>query len=719
MSKRVRPRLIGSILLTLTSAVYGTSWTAAQAAAQATYYASPTGSGSTCSQASPCSITAARDKVRTVNANMTGDIVVYLLPGDYHLDSTIAFNETDSGTNGYNVSYRSQGGTGAARLLGGKRVTGWAQYSGNIYRAQVGTSWGFDDLFENEVRAVKARTPNVNTSYGASSTSQGPYLFNEAYDNNSHTVFQYRAGDVNPAGWNLSGMQAVVYSGGHYNWISNIIPIAGVDAANRRITLSQSTDYPLTANGRYFVQGDLSLLDSPGEYYLDKAGGYLYYYPRATPIADQNIVAPVVHSILSFAGSSESAPVHNIVVDGLTLEYSDWVGQNPGRLDAMIFMRNTRNMRIENNHLKNAGLNGVLMAYYNKANTLTGNWIENVGISGIDTVGYRLWETNRSDVNRDHVISDNKIAWVGMHSGYSSGIYLMQSGHNVVTHNQISRGPRYLIGAGGDTGASAATNYFENNYFGYNDLANGSEDTADAAPFYFVGTVTSSEANTVEQLRVDGANWSPYSGLASPTNIKLWGVYFDNESSYWTVRNVALSNIMQANDGHPNNFLANGSSNHTISNASWASGFDPTKMDNENIGLLPEFPPAYGNGGYTWGQESTCTGGWNHDGNVPGAYNGDELSVYTPGVSNECTFTGTEVKWASKKFNLAGKADVYIDGVLDATVDLYSANPLLQHVVYVKRGLSAGRHTIKIVVRSDRNAASAGNYVVIDTIGAK
>ncbi len=50
----------------------------AHAAVQATYYVSTTGSGSTCSLASPCSITGARDKVRTVNSSMTGDIYVYI-----------------------------------------------------------------------------------------------------------------------------------------------------------------------------------------------------------------------------------------------------------------------------------------------------------------------------------------------------------------------------------------------------------------------------------------------------------------------------------------------------------------------------------------------------------------------------------------------------------------------------------------------------------------
>src|SRR5262249_38513325 len=46
-------------------------------------FASPTGSGTACTQAAPCSLIGARDQVRTMNASMTADIVVWLLGGTY------------------------------------------------------------------------------------------------------------------------------------------------------------------------------------------------------------------------------------------------------------------------------------------------------------------------------------------------------------------------------------------------------------------------------------------------------------------------------------------------------------------------------------------------------------------------------------------------------------------------------------------------------------
>lgn len=59
------------------------------AAAQATYYVSPAGSDSNDGSLSyPFqTITKARDVVRTINSNMTGDIIVNLMGGTYGLTS--------------------------------------------------------------------------------------------------------------------------------------------------------------------------------------------------------------------------------------------------------------------------------------------------------------------------------------------------------------------------------------------------------------------------------------------------------------------------------------------------------------------------------------------------------------------------------------------------------------------------------------------------------
>jgi hypothetical protein len=85
------------------------------------------------------------------------------------------------------------------------------------------------------------------------------------------------------------------------------------------------------------------------------------------------------------------------------------------------------------------------------------------------------------------------------------------------------------------------------------------------------------------------------------------------------------------------------------------------------------------------------------------------------GLEARLSFTGSSVKWYGVTGSDHGKADVFIDNVLEATVDLYSASRFTG-VVYSKSGLSSGTHTIKIVVRSDRNPSATGNYVEVDAL---
>lgn len=701
------------------------------AAVQATYYVSPTGNDTTGdgSIGNPWqTIQKVRDVVRTINSNMTGDIIVYLRQGTYNITSTVVFDDRDSGTNGYKIYYKSYDGIGTAKFYGGQAITGWTQYSGNIYMANVGTSWTFDELSENGVRAVKARTPNVSSDYLKTTSSQGPWLKNVSYDDNSKRTFKYNAGDLNPTGWNLTDMTVMIFSGGYYNWSVNYLPISSIDSANRLITLTQDTAYGLASGSRYFVQGDLSLLDQAGEYYLNKSTGYLYYYPRSTPIANQTIVAPKVKDIFKVMGRSETQIAKNINFEGLSFECTDFIAsqQTGGAPDAMIYMQNTQYITIKNCHLNNSGINGITMMYYNKNNTIYGNWIENCGLTGVDIWGYEPTTAGRSNCNRDHIVQNNKIINVGAHMAQSAGIIVEQSGHNDISFNYIANGPRWLIQGGCPWDTSEADDYFQNNTFRYNDIYKGSEDSADCAPVYFWGPGYSAESNTVDQMRVDTAQWNSNSGLSSTPpppagSFPPYGFYVDNQGRYWNVKNIVLTNIA----ANPIYYFSDGDQYQTITNCCWQAGFDNNLIDYKNIGLKPDFPSVYGNGGYTWVNDNDS--GWTYSGgawtyasgsSVPDSYNSDEHYINTSGYYAQHTFTGTEVKWIGTTGGNRGKADVYIDGVFDATVDMYDTAYNYQKVVYYKTGLRDGQHTIKTVVRSDKNPNSVGNYIVVDAIGS-
>jgi hypothetical protein len=88
----------------------------------------------------------------------------------------------------------------------------------------------------------------------------------------------------------------------------------------------------------------------------------------------------------------------------------------------------------------------------------------------------------------------------------------------------------------------------------------------------------------------------------------------------------------------------------------------------------------------------------------------------TAGAAAEFTFTGTSVKWISRRGPTDGLADVFLDGVLAANdVDLYSATELLRVPVFDSGPLATpGPHKLRIVVTGNRNLAAFDSFVVAD-----
>src|SRR5207237_10174575 len=121
-------------------------------------YAAPTGSGTTCSSAAPCSLTGAQAKVRTLTAGrMTEDIVVNLQAGTYTLISTFQLTEADSGNSGYKVIYQEDAGA-VPVLSGGTQITGWTLHDSNlnIWQASVSPSLRLRQLYVNGTRGIRA-----------------------------------------------------------------------------------------------------------------------------------------------------------------------------------------------------------------------------------------------------------------------------------------------------------------------------------------------------------------------------------------------------------------------------------------------------------------------------------------------------------------------------------------------------------------------------------
>ncbi|MBI5198311.1 MAG: putative Ig domain-containing protein, partial [Nitrospirae bacterium] len=103
------------------------------------------------------------------------------------------------------------------------------------------------------------------------------------------------------------------------------------------------------------------------------------------------------------------------------------------------------------------------------------------------------------------------------------------------------------------------------------------------------------------------------------------------------------------------------------------------------------------------------------DGSASGGGYNYSSDTGTPGRVT-LTFSGSEVRWISDVWGDLGIANVYLDGNLDATVDLYGNANLYQQVVYTKKGISPGVHALTLEVTGMKNSKSAGKVIDLDAL---
>lgn len=111
---------------------------------------------------------------------------------------------------------------------------------------------------------------------------------------------------------------------------------------------------------------------------------------------------------------------------------------------------------------------------------------------------------------------------------------------------------------------------------------------------------------------------------------------------------------------------------------------------------------------------SSSWGKWTNSSN----YGGSTRYRATKGAYAKFSFSGSAVYLVSPKSPNLGKANVYIDGIYQNTIDLYASSNRYRQIVFSK-SLSNGSHTIKVVVKGQKNSNSKSTFVHLDGMGVK
>ena len=281
-------------------------------------------------------ITRARDEIRKLKAAQTlppGKVIVIIRGGSYILDAPIELGPEDAGLQDAPVCYTAFPGE-EVRLVGGKRVKEFAPVSDPEVLKRI------DDGARDKVQQADLKALGI-TDFG-SPQEGGPEVFfrddpqtlsrwpNEGFvriadlvEKDGHEIHGipgsktgkfYYEGD-RPRRW-LSEKDARVLGYWFWDWSEQRHKIESIDPEKRIISVVPPYHgYGYRKGQWYYAFNLLSELDSPGEWYLDRETGILYFWPPA-PIGSGEVIVSVIPNLIVIKDTSY------VMLNGLTLEAS-------------------------------------------------------------------------------------------------------------------------------------------------------------------------------------------------------------------------------------------------------------------------------------------------------------------------------------------------------------------------------------------------------------
>ena len=586
--RRLLTAAAAATLATVAAAVAVAAHSGPSFAAGATIYAAPSGSGSSCSAAQPCSLTAAQTAARSLTGSMSGDIVVQLADGVYRQSSPLRLTAADSGTNGYRVVW--QAAPSAHPVISGARaVTGWSLVDSgrNIWRANVGAGIDSRQLYVNGAVATRARTQVNRADFTADST--GLRFTNGAlsYLNNLANQSRIQMESINSFTDRYVSVQRI--SG-------NLITMQQPGWSNNNFGYDTFTQ-PHRA-GPLYLSNAYEFLDTPGEWYLDPGTGALSYIPLAgQSMSTAAVELPTLQSLVE-VGGTYAAPAHHITFSGITFTGTSWLGpsSNQGYADqqtgayisgswnwpsfsschdgctqfeatrpnwlqspAAVQVSAANNITFTGSQFMNLGQTAIGIGNDPSAHssgvglgtsniTVTRSEIARDVAGGIVVGGVRADAHHPSDtrmVNRDITISNNRLHDLGAdHRGIVSVLATYVT-NATVSHNEVYNLPYTGMSVGygwGSNDAGGSNHYADRGLYNYQ-------------PRYSTATTASGNqlvgnyVHDVMQQMNDGG--CIYTLSANPGGLisdnyclrtnGYFGLYFDEGSRYYTARNNVFS----------------------------------------------------------------------------------------------------------------------------------------------------------------------------------
>ncbi len=396
------------------------------------------------------SLEGARDRIRALRAGgkeFSGPVRVFVRQGVYHLSQPFVLTPGDSGSWKSPISYEAYPGERPV-FTGGKRITKW-RMEGDRWVAEipevVDQGWNFYTLWVNGEHRRPARTPNEGFLRTA---GKAPKLVDAATGtevDRGNIAFMYAPGEIQR--WaNLDDVIVHVYQ----SWDVFYGRIADIDGNSHVVTFKMKASWPFEHWGskqRYFLENYLEALDAPGEWYLDRQKGLLYYLPReGETIENTEVIAPVVQHLVRLEGKPEEAHYIEFVrFAGLSFQHTNFVIPSEGmkdhqaayEVDAAFQARGARNCTLERCELTRLSNYGIWFADGCQNNRVLQCHVHDLGAGGI-RIGMGGSPENDNLVTGWNVVDNCWIHDGGKIFPAAVGVWIGRSSYNTISHNDIS-----------------------------------------------------------------------------------------------------------------------------------------------------------------------------------------------------------------------------------------------------------------------------------------
>jgi hypothetical protein len=402
--------------------------------------------------ATPAHALAAVRHFRTEGGISEQPPAIWLRGGSYFLAEPLVLEPQDSGLMLSAVPHERP------VLSGGRRIAGWHELSlqgrtcwtAELPEVQQG-KWYFRELWVNGNRAVRARHPN----HGYLPIAGLPDKAAEWTQGQSR--FRFWPGDFK-AWTTLSNAEVVAMT----RWVESRLPVAGLDQEAHLVSFSKRAVFELSPGDLYYAEGAFEFLDEPGEWYLDRSAGRLYYLPRpGEELSRAEVIAPNLAQVVRLEGHPEAGEfVEHLTLRGLVFANTEWSlpeplpgpAQKPGLWDpkaavggfgqaavgvpGAVWGEGTRACSFEGcafSHLGNYGLE--------LTRGCQGNRIVRCEFSDLGAGGLKLGEAGirakLAEQTRSNLIEHCQFHDGGQVFASAVGIWLGQTPDNRITHNLI------------------------------------------------------------------------------------------------------------------------------------------------------------------------------------------------------------------------------------------------------------------------------------------